>query len=174
MNRTLPLLLFACLGLMATWSSGARATTLGDGDYARVGVPDLAQAAAFFHDVLDCRPIGSSTTAAATATRLLSCGGGSMLELFVDRGDSPARITHAKGDALQFVTDDALRTDAWLRQRGVAVSGAPHRLTSGPWTGRMALDFVAPWGLRIRLLGGKMPDAAEDGVHTMAAAPRGN
>ncbi|CAM5301826.1 Glyoxalase OS=Rhodanobacter lindaniclasticus OX=75310 GN=B1991_09640 PE=4 SV=1 [Rhodanobacter lindaniclasticus] len=38
----------------------------------------------------------------------------------------------------------------------------------------MALDFVAPWGLRIRLLGGKVPDAAEDGVHTMAAAPRGN
>ena len=63
---------------------------------------------------------------------------------------------------------------AWLRQRGVAVSGAPRRLTSGPWAGRMALDFVAPWGLRMRLLGSRPPDATYGGADTVAAVPRGH
>ena len=169
MNKTRHILLFVIFSLMAVLSPGARATTLGDGDYARVGVPDLAQAAAFFHDVLDCRPVGVTPVAVAAAgasnSRLLSCGGGSMLELFVDRDNSPSRPSQA----LQFISDDALHTDAWLRQRGVTVSGSPHRLTSGPWAGRMALDFVAPWGLRMQLLGSNVPDSAGDGARATAA-----
>lgn len=167
MDKTRHILLFVIFSLMMVLPPGARATTLGDGDYARVGVPDLAQAAAFFHDVLDCRPVGVAPVAVAGASgsRLLSCGGGSMLELFVDRGNSSSRPSQA----LQFISDDALHTDAWLRQRGVTVSGSPHRLTSGPWAGRVALDFVAPWGLRMQLLGSNVPDSASDGIRATAA-----
>ena len=174
MNNKLFLFLWLVVaGLLATAPAGARAATLGDGDYARIGVPDLAQASAFFHDALGCRPLGGSPALAAdaSASRLLSCGGGSMLELFTVRGDSPAGVAYAKGETLQFISDGVLRTDAWLRQRGVAVSGAPHRLTSGPWAGRMALDFVAPWGMRMRLVGSDAPEAADDGLHAVAAAP---
>lgn len=155
MNRILSLLLPAAFAVLVTWAPGAGAATLGDGDYARIGVPDLAQAATFFHDVLDCRPLGSASPAGtdASGSQLLSCGDGSMLELFAERGDAPARSMPARTESLQFVSDDALHTGAWLRQRGVVVSRPPHRLTSGPWAGRMALDFIAPWGLRIRLLG---------------------
>jgi hypothetical protein len=96
-----------------------------------------------------------------------------MLELFAERGDSPARGSTAKGETLQFISDGTLRTDTWLRQRGVTVSGAPRRLTSGPWAGRMALDFVAPWGMRMRLLGSR-PDATYGSIEAVAAASRGH
>jgi hypothetical protein len=170
-NRILLFLWLAVAGLLAAVPAGTRAATLGDGDYARIGVPDLAQASAFFHDVLDCRPVGdpAPASAGASGSRLLACGSGSMLELFA----SPARGPAAPRETLQFVSDGALRNDAWLRQRGVTVSSAPRRLTSGPWAGRMALDFVAPWGLRMRLLG-SAPDATYGGIEAVAAASRGH
>jgi hypothetical protein len=172
-NKAVFFLWLVVAGLLATVPADMRAATLGDGDYVRIGVPDLRQASAFFHDVLDCRPVGdpASVTAGASDSRLLSCGSGSMLELFAERGGSPARDS---SETLQLISDGTLRTDAWLRQRGVAVSGAPRRLTSGPWAGRMALDFVAPWGLRMRLLGSRPPDATYGGADTVAAVPRGH
>jgi catechol 2,3-dioxygenase-like lactoylglutathione lyase family enzyme len=175
-NKIVFFLWLVAAGLLSSLPAGARAATLGDGDYARIGVPDLQQASAFFHDVLNCHPVGDPApiAAGASGSRLLSCGSGSMLELFVERGHSPARGSAATGETLQFLADGTLRTDAWLRQRGVIVSGAPHRLTSGPWAGRMALDFVAPWGMRMRLLGSKPPDTAYGDIDTVAAAPRGH
>ena len=170
-DRILLFLWLAGAVLLAGAPAGARAATLGDGDYVRIGVPDLVQASTFFHDVLDCRPVGAPApvTAGASGSRLLACGSGSMLELFV----SPARGPAAPHETLQFVSDGALRNDAWLRQRGVTVSGTPHRLTSGRWAGRMALDFVAPWGMRMRLLGSE-PDATYDGVEAVAAVSGGH
>ena len=58
------LLLFLAFSLAAVASSGVRAATLYGGDYARIGVPDLEQAVAFFQDVLDCRLIGPESVAA--------------------------------------------------------------------------------------------------------------
>lgn len=52
MGKSLPALLFLTLGLVALAPPGVRAATLYGGDYARIGVPDLAQAVAFFRDVL--------------------------------------------------------------------------------------------------------------------------
>lgn len=176
-NKALFLLWIVVAGLLAALPVGARAATLGDGDYVRLGVPDLRQASVFFRDVLDCRAIGdpAPVTAGASGSRLLlSCGSGSMLELYAERGDSPAPATNATGQTLQLVSDGTLRTDAWLRRRGVTISGAPHRLTSGPWAGRMALDFVSPWGMQMRLLGGRPPDAAYGEVGTVAAVPPGH
>lgn len=172
-DKTLFFLWLVVAGLLVTVPAGARAATLGDGDYARIGVPNLGQASAFFQDVLDCRLVGDSPTSDARATNslLLSCGVGSMLELYVDPGISPARRSHAAGEPLQFLSDDVLLTDAWLRRRGVVVSGAPHRLATGRWAGRMAVDFAAPWGLRLRLLGSRAAEPVDDARRT-AAAPR--
>lgn len=169
-SKVLFFLWLVVAGLLASAPTGARAATLGDGDYVRIGVPDLRQASTFFREVLDCRPVGNPApvTAEASGSRLLSCGSGSVLELFAERGD-PA----AAGETLQLLSDDTLRTDAWLRQRGVTVSGAPRRLTSGRWAGRVAVDFVTPWGMRMRLLGSR-PDATYDGVEAVAAASRGH
>jgi catechol 2,3-dioxygenase-like lactoylglutathione lyase family enzyme len=158
------LLLFLAFSLVAAAPSGLRAATLYGGDYARIGVPDLQQAVAFFQDVLDCRLIGPESVAAATtpddasASRLLSCDAGSVVELFDNRGISPSYASRRAEQPLQFVSDDVQHASEWLRHAGVDVSGPPHQLTSGPLAGRMALDFVSPWGLRLQLLGS---DASE-------------
>jgi catechol 2,3-dioxygenase-like lactoylglutathione lyase family enzyme len=153
------LLLFLAFGLATVAPSGVRAATLYGGDYARIGVPNLAQAVAFFQDVLDCRLIGPASAAAemtpddASASRLLSCDAGSVVELFDNRGISSSPASGRADQPLQFVSGDVQHASEWLRHAGVGVSGSPHRLTSGPLAGRMALDFVSPWGLRLQLLG---------------------
>ena len=152
------LLLFAfCLAAIAP--SSARAATLYGGGYVSVGVPDLGQAVAFFQDVLDCRLIGPESVMAKAssddvpASRLLSCDAGSVVELFDNRGVSPSPASGRAERPLQFVSDDVQHASEWLRHTGVNVSGSPYRLTSGPLAGRMVLDFVSPWGLRLQLLG---------------------
>lgn len=159
MGKSLFALLLFALSLAAIAPSGARAATLYGGDYVSVGVPDLGQAVAFFQDVLDCRLIGpESVVAEATAddvpaSRLLSCDAGSVVELFDNRGISPSPASSRTEQPLQFVSDDVQHASEWLRRTGVNVGGSPHRLTSGPLAGRMVLDFVSPWGLRLQLLG---------------------
>lgn len=159
MGKSLLALLFFAFSLVAIAPSGVRAATLYGSDYARIGVPDLEQAVAFFQDVLDCRLIDPSSTMAEAApggvpaSRLLSCDAGSVVELFDNRGASPYPALGDADQLLQFVSDDVLHADQWLRREGVSVSGSPHRLTSGPLAGRVVLDFMAPWGLRLQLLG---------------------
>jgi catechol 2,3-dioxygenase-like lactoylglutathione lyase family enzyme len=162
MGKSLFALLLFAFSLAAIAPSSARAATLYGGDYVSVGVPDLGQAVAFFQDVLDCRLIGPESVVAKAssddvpASRLLSCDAGSVVELFDNRGVSPSPAS-GRADRplrpLQFVSDDVQHASEWLRHTGVNVSGSPHRLTSGPLAGRMVLDFVSPWGLRLQLLG---------------------
>ena len=159
MGKSLFALLLFAFSLAAIAPSSARAATLYGGDYVSVGVPDLGQAVAFFQDVLDCRLIGPESgvaeapTDGVPASRLLSCDAGSVVELFDNRGVSPSRASGRVERPLQFVSDDVQHASGWLRRTGVNVSGSPHRLTSGPLAGRMVLDFVSPWGLRLQLLG---------------------
>lgn len=159
MGKSLPALLFLTLGLVALAPPGVRAATLYGGDYARIGVPDLAQAVAFFRDVLACRLIGPESATATVASddppapRLVSCGAGSVIELFDDRDSAPSFAPHRATPPLQFVSDDVLHAAQWLQRDGVSVIGLPHRAASGPLAGRMVLDFLAPWGLRLQLVG---------------------
>jgi len=159
MGKSLFMLLLFAFSLAAITPSGARAATLYSGDYVSVDVPDLEQAVAFFQDVLDCRLIGPESvvaeapTGGVPASRLLSCDAGSVVELFDNRGLSPSPASGRFERPLQFVSDDVQHASEWLRRTGVNVSGSPYRLTSGPLTGRMVLDFVSPWGLRLQLLG---------------------
>ncbi|MHB1059171.1 MAG: VOC family protein [Rhodanobacter sp.] len=161
-------LLFA-VGLAAILPSNVRAATLYGSDYVRVGVPDLAQAVTFFRDVLDCRLIGPETTAAgdASASRLLSCDTGSVVELFAI---SPSLASNGAGQPLQFVSGNVLHADGWLRHQGVRVIEAPHRLASGPLAGRIVLNFVAPWGLRLQLLDNSASGPADGTLATASAS----
>ena len=173
MGRSLLLFLAFSLAAAAAAPSGVRAATLYGGDYVRIGVPDLEQAVAFFQDVLDCRLIGPESVAAsdgAAASRLLSCDAGSVVELFDNRGISLSPASGRVDQPLQFVSDDVQHAGEWLRHAGVGVNGSPHRLTSGPLAGRMALDFVSPWGLRLQLLGS---DASAPAGGTVATVDGG-
>jgi hypothetical protein len=151
MRKSLLSMLLLMFGLLAFVPPSAHAATLHDSGYASVGVPNLAQAARFFQDVLDCRVIGPQSTAAAatSASRLLTCDAGSVIELFAI---SPSAAPNGAAQPLQLVSTDVRHADKWLRHQGASVSGAPHWLTSGPLAGRMALDFVTPWGLRLQLV----------------------
>lgn len=159
MGKSLFALLLFAFSLAAITPSGVRAATLYGGDYVSVGVPDLEQAVAFFQDVLDCRLIGPESVVAKASSddlpafRLLSCDAGSVVELFDNSGVSPSPASGRAERPLQFVSDDVQHASEWLRHTGVSVGGSPHRLTSGPLAGRMVLDFVSPWGLRLQLLG---------------------
>ncbi|EIM04233.1 VOC family protein [Rhodanobacter denitrificans] len=160
MGKSLLSRLFLVLGMMSVALPGAGAATLYGGDYARIGVPDLQQAVAFFRDVLNCRPLDPAAGAVDSPRQssLLACDAGSIIELFDERDAtlSPARPSPEQvGRTLRFVTDDVVHADQWLRDEGVDVSGMPHRLSSGPLTGRLVLDFVSPWGLRLQLLDSK-------------------
>jgi catechol 2,3-dioxygenase-like lactoylglutathione lyase family enzyme len=156
--HTLCLLVIA---LAAATSPGAGAATLYGTGYARVGVPDMAQAVTFFQDVLDCRPIDASVAGKPASSVLLSCDTGSIVELFDNRG-APAGSA-GPDQPLRFVADDLRHDGDWLRREGVTVNGSPHRLTSGPLAGRMVLDFLAPWGMPLQLLDNHA-DSAADGV----------
>lgn len=159
MGKSLPALLFLALGMVVLAPPGARAATLYGGDYARIGVPDLEQAVAFFQDVLDCRLIGPESAAATVtsdgtpASRLVSCGANSIIELFDSRGRAPSVASRPAAQPLQFVSDDVLHAAQWLQRDGANVTGLPHRAASGPLAGRMVLDFSSPWGLRLQLVG---------------------
>lgn len=155
---------------MATTSAGA-ATLYGTG-YARVGVPDLAQAVTFFQDVLDCRVIGPDAASTKAGTnkpansRLLSCDADSIVELVDNRGTAPAPVK--PGQPLQFITDDVRHGGEWLRREGATVNGSPHRLTSGPLSGRMVLDVASPWGMPLQLLDSRTSPPADGALATVA------
>lgn len=166
MGKKIFALLYVLLMLGAVAPSGARAATSYDVGYVRVDVPDVAQAATFFRDVLDCQLIGAEAASGEPAadSLLLSCDEGSVVELFVDRGNSPSPAPDTPSATLQLATDDVARANEWLRNRGVAISSAPHRVVSGPLAGHMVLDFAAPWGLHMQLVGRDVPDPGSTGL----------
>ena len=177
MRKSLLSLLLLMFGLAAVMPTEVRAAT--GGDYAGISVPDMAQAVAFFRDVLDCRVIGPTSEQSprgTPASRLLSCNAGSIVELFQQPGSSPSAAQRSRlkaGEPLQFVTVDVIHAGEWLRHEHVSVNGAPHRLTSGPQAGRMVLDFRAPWGLRLQLLGSREAIATDGTLATVAQSGGG-
>ncbi|MGP1664452.1 MAG: VOC family protein [Rhodanobacter sp.] len=112
---------------------------------------------AFFRNVLDCTVIGpgSSTSHDAAVSRLLSCGEGSFIELTMARRDALPVVAPSPPSAdlpLRFWSHNVAHVAVWLRHEGISVTAPPYRLTTGPLAGCMALDFTAPWGLRLQLL----------------------
>ncbi|WP_254423919.1 VOC family protein [Rhodanobacter sp. C03] len=133
-----------------------------------IGVPDLAQATAFFRNILDCEPIGltavNTTTSEAgsqhagvPSSRLLLCDSGNVVELFDNHAaNSLSASRHSanrSNEPISFSAGDVAHADRWLRHEGVNVIGSPMTATSGPHAGQTVVNFVAPWGLRLQLVG---------------------
>ncbi len=116
-------------------------------DYARVNVPDVGQALAFFRNVLDCERI--DTSAGVETSALMECQSGMVLELVrAGSGQIPAMST-----PLRFVGGDVAHADRWLRKEGAHAVGKPVVADSGPDAGQTMINFTSPWGLRLQLVG---------------------
>jgi len=154
---------------IASVSFSGYAASVHDSDYVTIGVPDLQQATTFFRSILDCEPVNAaagsespeSTHAAARdalpASRLLLCDSGTVVELFDSHGmHFPAPARHATdhgNEPITFSANNVAHADRWLRREGVKVIGAPIAVTTGPHAGQTVVNFVAPWGLRMQLVG---------------------
>lgn len=156
---------------MASASFSGYAASVHDNDYVTIGVPDLQQATVFFRNILNCEPVdplagnespestraGHAIRDAQPTSRLLLCDSGTVVELFDARGmHSPAPARHAAdhgSEPITFAADNVTHADRWLRHEGVQVIGVPVTLTTGPHAGQTVVNFMAPWGLRLQLVG---------------------
>jgi hypothetical protein len=46
-----------------------------------------------------------------------------------------------------------VHADQWLRREGVQVIGTSVTMKAGPHAGQTVVNFVAPWGLQLQLVG---------------------
>ena len=155
--RTLSLFLGVALVM-----PGALAATSQSGGYTRIAVPDLAQAATFFENVLDCEPVGqippASPAASArrvTGSTLLICDSGSVVELFVPAANDRATVGNPRAHAVapvELYASDAAHADEWLRRAGVKVTGNARLVSTGPHAGQVVVGFLSPWGQPMRLV----------------------
>ena len=155
-------------GLLFAMASMGHAASVHDSDYVAISVPDLQQATAFFHNVLDCEEVNpaagdeslessQATHGAPPVSRLLLCDAGTVVELFdAHAAHSPSPALHATdhgSEPIAFSADNVAHADRWLRREGVKVTGAPVAVVADPHAGQTVVNFVAPWGLRLQLVG---------------------
>ncbi|PWK93062.1 hypothetical protein BV497_07220 [Fulvimonas soli] len=145
--RSAPSLLLALL--LAVGLPAARA---GDADdYARISVPDVAQAARFFRDTLGCEPLGPASGDGA----LLACARGEVVELAAGAADAaPVRL---RGN-------DVAAVAAWLRRRQVPLLDA----AAAHAAGRAELRLRAPWGQTLVLVGADATPPGDDAARLAA------
>lgn len=148
-------------------------------------VPDLAEAASFFTDVIGCQPSYSLGPIADTEgdwmsrhlnvparmrvreLRFFRCGFGPNFEIFeydgTGRNPVPPRNCDVGGHHLAFYVDDFDAALAHLKQHGVRILGDPTVRLEGPSAGQTWVYFLTPWGMQLELVsfpGGKAYEAA--------------
>jgi hypothetical protein len=153
-NKTL---LYPLLALCLIFNALPGVSRAADGgDYLSVRVPDVTQAVSFFRDAMNCSEIGAgSSTSAADASALMSCGRETTVEIRRSTVAVPPQNAPAAASASQPLTldtDDATRVAAWLRNHHVRLIGSPTRLTRGADAGKVAVSFLTPWGEPLRLI----------------------
>jgi catechol 2,3-dioxygenase-like lactoylglutathione lyase family enzyme len=172
MNRMLAI---ACTALSLT--APALADTLpGIRGVNHIGitVPDMAQAEAFFTDVLACQkatsfgPFRDDTgtfmqdvldvdpRAVIEQITLMRCGFGSNIELFKytapDQQTVKARNSDIGGHHIAFYVDDIDAAAKYLKDMGVRTQMGPLPVNEGPAAGQAILYFSAPWGLQLEAI----------------------
>lgn len=137
-------------------------------------VPDLAEATAFFVDVLGCQKALSfgpfsddkgtfmqdvldvDPRAVIEEITMLRCGFGSNIELFKyaapDQKTVQPRNSDIGGHHLAIYVDDIDATAAYLKSKGVRTLMGPVPVNDGPAAGQMILYFFAPWGLQLEAI----------------------
>ena len=139
-----------------------------------ITVPDLAQAEAFFTDVLACQKATSfgpfrddegtfmqdlldvDPRAVIEQITLMRCGFGSNIELFQytapDQKTVAARNSDIGGHHIAFYVDDIDAAAAYLKEKGVRTLMGPLPVNEGPAAGQSILYFFAPWGLQLEAI----------------------
>ena len=139
-----------------------------------ITVPNLAEAEAFFTDVLACQkatsfgPFRDDTgtfmqdlldvdpRAVIEQITLMRCGFGSNIELFQytapDQQTVTARNSDIGGHHIAFYVDDIDMAAAYLKDKGVRTLMGPLPVTEGPAAGQSILYFFAPWGLQLEAI----------------------
>ncbi|MBP9183554.1 MAG: VOC family protein [Fuscovulum sp.] len=139
-----------------------------------ITVPDMAQAEAFFTDVLACQkatafgPFRDDTgsfmqdlldvdpRAVVEQITLMRCGFGSNIELFKytapDQKTVTARNSDIGGHHIAFYVDDIDAAAAYLKGKGIRTLMGPLPVSEGPAAGQTILYFFAPWGLQLEAI----------------------
>ncbi len=139
-----------------------------------ITVPDLAQAEAFFTDVLACQKATSfgpfrddagtfmqdvldvDPRAVIETITLMRCGFGSNIELFKytapDQQTVTARNSDIGGHHIAFYVDDIDAAAAYLKEKGIKTQMGPIPVSEGPAAGQAILYFSAPWGLQMEAI----------------------
>jgi catechol 2,3-dioxygenase-like lactoylglutathione lyase family enzyme len=139
-----------------------------------ITVPDMAQAEAFFTDVLACQkatafgPFRDDTgsfmqdlldvdpRAVVEQITLMRCGFGSNIELFKytapDQKTVTARNSDIGGHHIAFYVDDIDAAAAYLKDKGIRTLMGPLPVSEGPAAGQTILYFFAPWGLQLEAI----------------------
>jgi len=141
-------------------------------DHVGVTVPDLAQATAFFCDVLGCEPLYAlgelrrddnwmadhlnvHPRSELRGLTFLRCADRAHIELFEyqapDQRPVP-RNTDIGGHHPAFYVDDIDAATAHLHTHGVHVLGEVKASASGPSAGQRWVYFLTPWDLQCELV----------------------
>lgn len=149
MNKTLLHLVTALsLGVLAL--PGISHAAADGGDYIALQVPNVRQAVAFFHDVMNCNALSGADSMPTNSVALLDCGRQTVVEL-TQTAAVAGRPRVAFG-RVTLNTDDARNVAAWLRANRIHLLGKPVRVVSGADQGKVAVRFLTPWGQPLELV----------------------
>jgi catechol 2,3-dioxygenase-like lactoylglutathione lyase family enzyme len=172
MHRTIPLTLAALTlagAAVAEPLPGVRGV-----NHIGITVPDLAQAEAFFTDVMGCQKatafgpfrddagtfmqdvLGVDPRAVIEQITLMRCGFGSNIELFhytaPDQKTVTPRNSDIGGHHIAFYVDDIDAAAKYLKDKGLTVNMGPIPVSEGPAAGQTILYFSSPWGLQLEAI----------------------
>lgn len=111
-----------------------------DSDYARIGVPDVVQAVAFFENVMGCAPLSAETS--NTSSALLECANDRVLELI-----HAPKTDGTRAAPVRFRSANLASASAALHSHHL------HTVDHASPRGVEAVEFATPWGQRIELVG---------------------
>lgn len=137
-------------------------------------VPDLAEAEAFFGDVLGCEKatafgpfrddegtfmqdlLNVDPRAVIEQITLMRCGFGSNIELFQytapDQETVFPRNSDIGGYHIAIYVDDIDAAAAYLTSQGIRTLMGPLPVSEGPAAGQTIMYFYAPWGLQLEAI----------------------
>ena len=188
MSRT-RCLLAGALVLLALPASAESLPGMRGVNHIGMTVPDIAEATAFFTDVLGCAKATSfgpfrddegtfmqdllnvDPRAVINEITLIRCGNGSNIELFdydaPDQQTTFPRNSDIGGYHVAFYVDDIDAAAEYLKGKGIRTLLGPLPVTEGPAAGQTILYFYTPWGLQMEAI--SFPDgmAYEEGADTV-------
>lgn len=137
-------------------------------------VPDIAEAEAFFTDVLGCQKATSfgpyrddtgtfmqdlldvDPRAVVNQITLMRCGFGSNIELFSyvapDQQTVRPKNSDIGGHHIAFYVEDIDAAAAYFKDKGIRTLMGPFPVNEGPAAGQAIIYFFAPWGLQMEAI----------------------